>query len=168
MLKNIKIVQSPTTLTSKSRTIEFYDMHCVEVNDNFNGVDNQPMTTTITLSPAIISVNGETMMEKYWKVSDLTTVTPIQQEQEPERVLVFESAHFEDEQGNKIDEKYRGMATLIIRTKNSSDKTIDVDLSSREHDFKYKGKILKKDILPNVRLTGNITKVQLEIIDEQN
>lgn len=166
MLKNVKIVQSPATLTSKSRTIEFYDMHCVEVNDNFNGVDNQPMTTTITLSPAIISVNGVKMMEKYWKVTDLdnkqTETTKL--DNEPNLIGYF----ITDTEGKRIkDYKVNDIIVLNIRTKNRIGDAITINLNDAEYDFEYNGNILPNDTLKNIRISNNIEKVELKVVKQK-
>lgn len=166
MLKNVKIVQSPATLTSKSRTIEFYDMHCVEVNDNFNGVDNQPMTTTITLSPAIISVNGVKMMEKYWKVTDLdnkqTETTKL--DNEPNLIGYY----ITDVNGEQTKEYDVGDTIILnIETENCLGKTITINLEDKTHDFKHNGIILKNDILKDYIIRNNLEKIELKVIEQE-
>lgn len=166
MLKNVKIVQSPATLTSKSRTIEFYDMHCVEVNDNFNGVDNQPMTTTITLSPAIIVVNGEKMMEKYWKVTDLdnkqTETTKL--DNEPNLIGYY----ITDVNGEQTKEYDVGDTIILnIETENCLGKTITINLEDKTHDFKHNGIILKNDILKDYIIRNNLEKIELKVIEQE-
>ncbi|WP_055448382.1 type VI secretion system tube protein TssD [Lacinutrix mariniflava] len=71
-MKNLKIVLSPSTLTSKSRTIELFDAYCLKHEENFDGINNKPMMTYIQVSPAIMVQDGVKLFEWYWKVTDLS------------------------------------------------------------------------------------------------
>ncbi|MEN7551968.1 type VI secretion system tube protein TssD [Rapidithrix thailandica] len=75
MVKKVKIVVSPVTQDSKSRVFELYDVHCVFFKNNFNGVNGEPMTTQIKLSPAILYDGGYKILEHYWKETDLSVKT---------------------------------------------------------------------------------------------
>jgi len=57
---------------------------------------------------------------------------------------------------------------LVIKSQHGAGRTVDIDLSNKEHDFKYNGQLLEDDLLKEIRLTGDTTRVVLEIIDEQN
>jgi len=70
-IKNLKIVLSPSSMSSKSRTIELIDTYCLKHQENFDGVNQQPMATYIQVSPAIMVQDGTKIFEWYWKVSDL-------------------------------------------------------------------------------------------------
>lgn len=162
MLKNVKIVQSPTTKTSKNRTIEFYDMHCVETSDNFNGINNEPMTTTVILSPAIISVNGTKIMEKYWKVTDLSSeATQVTQNNEPNLI----GYRITDTNDEAIKEYFAGDTIVInIETENSIGKAINLNLADKEYDFKHNGVVLKNDILKDYVINNDLEQITLEVI----
>ncbi|MBI9059806.1 MAG: hypothetical protein JEZ01_18725 [Labilibaculum sp.] len=71
-MKYIKLEFSPVTLTSKSRTIELYDTLCIRHHDYFHHDSKDPMISVLQLSPAIIVQDGQTLVEKNWKVSDLS------------------------------------------------------------------------------------------------
>jgi RHS repeat-associated protein len=47
---------------------EFYDAHCIRYHEHFQYADNQPMTTTLTISPGITKMR-EQVKERPWKVS---------------------------------------------------------------------------------------------------
>ncbi|WP_055448390.1 type VI secretion system tube protein TssD [Lacinutrix mariniflava] len=84
-MKNLKIVLSPSTLTSKSRTIELFDVYCLKHEENFDGINNKPMMTYIQVSPAIMVQDGVKIFEWYWKVTDLNTdVAPLIREETEE------------------------------------------------------------------------------------
>ncbi|MEN7547550.1 type VI secretion system tube protein TssD [Rapidithrix thailandica] len=75
MVKKVKIVVSPVTQDSKSRVFELYDVHCVFFKNHFNGVNGEPMTTQVKLSPAILYDGGVKILEHYWKETDLSVKT---------------------------------------------------------------------------------------------
>jgi len=70
-IKNLKIVLSPSSMTSRSRTIELIDTYCLKHQENFDGVNQQPMATYIQVSPAIMVQDGTKIFEWYWKMSDI-------------------------------------------------------------------------------------------------
>ncbi|MGO3184485.1 MAG: type VI secretion system tube protein TssD [Aequorivita sp.] len=71
MMKNAKIIQTPIAMDGKSRTFELIDTHCVFDKNHFNGANKEPMKNYITLSPAILKLDGKLIHEKHWKVTDL-------------------------------------------------------------------------------------------------
>ncbi|AXT50610.1 hypothetical protein D1818_07095 [Aquimarina sp. BL5] len=151
---------------SKLFDFEFANCHCVHLEEKFNAEGNSPLKMELILSPGIQKVRGQ-IFEKNWNPSNpFEDATPVT-EREERKDLIIESAHFEDESGNKITELENGKAYLVINTKDGDGKTVDIDLSSREHDFKYNGQRLEDDILTDVSVVGDTTKVLLEIIDEQ-
>ncbi len=100
MMKNVKIVQSPIIMGGKSRTFELIDTHCIYDENLFKSVGNQPMKNYITLSPAILKLDGKLIHEKYWKVTDLTAkdIVPInsneEKEEKPKKCIVEFDANF--------------------------------------------------------------------------
>lgn len=81
-MKNAKITISPSYGMGKSRTIELLDGYLVNYHENFDGINNRPMSTYIELSPAIMLQNGVKISEKYWKISDLSnTAAPTKREE---------------------------------------------------------------------------------------
>ncbi|MEN7551862.1 type VI secretion system tube protein TssD [Rapidithrix thailandica] len=164
MVKKVKIVVSPVTQDSKSRVFELYDVHCVFFKNNFNGVNGEPMTTQIKLSPAILYDGGYKILEHYWKETDLsardTPVTTIA----PEKELEIIKMHYEDQNGEEMDKTLEGEVTLVIQTENGPGKNLDINLDNRKHDFKRDGKPLEDGLLKDVTITGGITRVLLEAI----
>jgi hypothetical protein len=52
---------------------EFYDAHCIRYHEHFNYANDQPMDTSLTISPGITRIRGKTdlVKEQIWKVSEL-------------------------------------------------------------------------------------------------
>jgi hypothetical protein len=70
-MKYVKLVFSPVTLASSSRIIELYDTLCIGHHDYFHSEGKDPLVSVLRLSPAIIVQDGQTLIEKNWKVSNL-------------------------------------------------------------------------------------------------
>ncbi|MEN7547866.1 type VI secretion system tube protein TssD [Rapidithrix thailandica] len=125
MVKKVKIVVSPVTQDSKSRVFELYDVHCVFFKNNFNGVNGEPMTTQIKLSPAILYDGGYKILEHYWKETDLSAkkIEPISLADQYDNLTagagnilppVIEDPVVEEEQ--KEDKPHRTCGIAIVGT----------------------------------------------------
>jgi len=166
-LKNVKIVFSPSSMNGKSRTIELYDVFCLLHIENFDGVNNQPMSTYIEISPAIMIDSGVKIFEKNWKETDLTntavttTINYNNEEEEQEEIIKKEETDYKlNKKGHitRIDNvdgtKYdRLFATddngtidkskfIKIKKESETDSTLISRLSkdAREVDLGYIGK----------------------------
>jgi len=71
-MKNAKIIISPSFAMGKSRVIELIDGYLIKYLENFDGINNRPISTYMELSPAIMLQDGVKIFEKYWKVTDLS------------------------------------------------------------------------------------------------
>ena len=165
MTKHVKIVVSPVTATSKSRVIELYDVHCVHFKNNFNAQDGEPMTTLIHLTPAIMIDDGYKVLDHYWKKTDLNAAAPITTI-EPEKQKKLISAHFEDENNNKIEiDKIKDQIVyLILKTKDTVGDSISINIDNEHHRFKHNGKFLEDGILENLHITADTMRVELETL----
>ena len=104
-MQNLKIVLSPSAMNSKSRTIELLDAYCIKHQENFDGINNEPMMTYIQVSPAIMVQNGTKIFEWYWKVTDLNAnVTPTVIDNEPEIIRQY----ITDFENNEINDYKTG------------------------------------------------------------
>ncbi|GEQ86356.1 hypothetical protein ULMS_18640 [Patiriisocius marinistellae] len=92
MMKNAKIIQTPNFLggSGKSRTFELIDTYCVFDKNKFDAVNDSSMKNFITLSPAILKLDGELLHERNWKLTDLEAekVAPTTIEKEPETQIM--------------------------------------------------------------------------------
>ena len=83
MSDTLKLVITSVQGNSKTTTIEVLDYYVLEHRENFDGVNDKPMTTYVKISFATLIVNNQVMDIKYWKQSDpnLNTVATTQTEQ---------------------------------------------------------------------------------------
>jgi hypothetical protein len=164
MRKDVKIVVSPVSGASKSRIIELYDVYCVHFKNNFNAQNGEPMTTLIHLTPAIMIDDGYKVLDHYWKTKDLSTnnVTPTVIKQEEEMEII--DMYYEDKEGNKLQSLFYGDVALVIQTKNGAGKKITLNLNDKNHDFIHDGKELENDLLENISITSDITRIKVKVI----
>ncbi|PKQ60143.1 hypothetical protein BZG01_21285, partial [Labilibaculum manganireducens] len=165
-MKYVKLVFSPVTLASKSRTIELYDTLCIRHHDYFHSEGKDPMISVIQLSPAIIVQDGQTMVEKNWKVSDLSrqNVEPTAVPENPEILECF----FEDEQGNAVSKPKKNQTIfLVVKTKEMVGKGINIDLSDDNIDYEYNGSIVDNDLIQGLTVTADTMKIQLKTIKQR-
>ncbi|WP_375563453.1 type VI secretion system tube protein TssD (plasmid) [Bernardetia sp. OM2101] len=165
MMKNVKIVVSPVTATSKSRIIELYDVCCVFFKNNFNAQNGEPMTTLIHLTPAIMIDDGYKVLDHYWKKTDLSADSPVTTV-EPEKQKQLISAHFEDENRKKIEQEEIDNQTvfLVLITKDTVGKPISINVDNENHYFKYNGKLLEDGLIENLTVTADTMRLELEAI----
>ncbi|TAJ15222.1 DUF3289 family protein [Marinilabiliaceae bacterium JC017] len=117
-LKKVTLVFYPIPYNSKSRTIELYDTLCVKHHTYFDAVNNQPIKTDIQLSPAIIVQNGVPVVEKHWKVTDLSVLksnpgtanqSPVEKTEEPRELTVKKVEGPFNDQNKLVDELIPGV-----------------------------------------------------------
>ncbi|MEN7547058.1 type VI secretion system tube protein TssD [Rapidithrix thailandica] len=170
MVKKVKITVSPVTQDSKTRVLELYDVHCVYFKNHFNGINGQPMTTHIRLTPAILYDGGVKILEHYWKETDLsavnTPVTSLLPDTEPE----FLESFYEDKDGKRIPEnevKVGDNVYLVLKTRNAVGQVLTLDLKNNSKDFEFNGQRLEQDLLENVSITSDLQKLAFKIIEPQ-
>ncbi|MGQ1911723.1 type VI secretion system tube protein TssD [Marinifilum sp. RC60d5] len=168
-MKYVKLVFTPVTLATKSRTIELYDTLCIAHHDYFHSEGKDPMVSVLRLSPAIIVQDGKTLVEKNWKVTDLSrqnveaTAAPVASEEQE-----FTDVYLLDSGGSKIEDLDKEQdVTLVIKTTGLIGKTIStIDLYNEEYDFIYQGKRLIDDKLKNYTITSNEDRLALKVIEQ--
>jgi hypothetical protein len=165
-MKYVKLVFSPVTLASSSRTIELYDTLCIGHHDYFHCEGKDPLVSVLKLSPAIIVQDGQTLVEKNWKVTDLS-----RQDTEastlPEDPQILE-CFLEDEQGNTISKSKKNQTIfLVVNTKDMVGKSIDIDLSDDRIDYEYNGAIVDNDLIEGVNVTADTMRIQLKTIKQR-
>ena len=127
------------------------------------------MISVLQLSPAIIVQDGQTLVEKNWKVTDLSmqnvepTATPVASEEQE-----FTDVYLLDSGGSKIEDLDRVQdVTLVIKTTGLIGKTINtIDLHNEEYDFFFQGKRLIDDKLKNYIINSNEDKLALTVIEQ--
>lgn len=150
----------------KSFDIEFANATVVYLKEHFNAESSIPLIMYLVISPQIQRIR-DTIFELPANPSNPFTkkAKPIEREALDDDLIIIAS-HFEDLEGNVIEEIYNGKIVLVIETQNGSGKKAHVDLSNKEHGFVYQGKRLEDDRLLNLSLTGDLTRIELEAIDQ--
>ena len=169
MTKHVKIVVSPVTGMSKSRTIELYDVHCVFFKNDFNSRNGEPMSTLIHLTPAIMVDEGYKVLDHYWKKTDLSVSAPITTV-EPEKQPVFVESYYENKQGERIPDeevKIGDEVNLVLKTKDAVNKKITVSLQDEAKDFEYEGKRLENDLLENITISADVQRIALKVLPQE-
>jgi hypothetical protein len=168
-MKYVKLVFSPVTLASSSRTIELYDTLCIGHHDYFHSEGKDPLVSVLKLSPAIIVQDGQTLVEKNWKVTDLSrqdteaSTVPAASEEEISDIVEM---YYTDLNGVRISSLAEKKVKLVIETTNMIGDLIDIDFNNDFFDFKYKGQILEGDILRNYQVNSNRDEIELEVLEE--
>lgn len=168
--KAIKIHITPRILGGRTRKISFYDAHLVHLDAHFSATSNMPASETLTITAAGVE---DTFSAGVYAASWRTTfneseveATVIQQEYEP----IFLGYFFEDAHGETIelkDIKSDQKITLVIETENADGETIDLDLKNNKLDYIYDGVLVENDIIKNVIITGEETRIELKTIKEE-
>ncbi len=149
-----------------SRTYEFNDAYLVNYREYFNSKSGNPMLTTLVISPAIQNYGVENI--EAWNVSYIAPTEkmphqPIEEVVE-DRPKIYDT-YFEDMDGNRIKELIIGTEVyLVVASENVSGKTVNINLSDRDHDFVREGEVLEDDILKDITISGDIHKEKLLII----
>ncbi len=146
-------------------TYKFNDAALIKYSEEFSAQDDTPMTLKMTISPAIQEYKEQTVV-KHWQENwtPPSEKTPYQAVENKE--LQLTKAHFEDLDGNPISADFIGDSILVIETQNRQGEKLDIDLADKNHDFIYKGKKLKDDVLTSITITGDSTKIPLTIIQQ--
>ena len=164
MKKYVEVHIEHTTIGhGKTRVLKCHDTFLLELHTRFSHISEEAMTFSLFMKSGAIEASWSTAahVEKWSSLPEEGEVTTIE-----EADLILESAHFEDKNRQQITEVENGKVYLVIKSQNGKGKIVDIDLTDREHDFKYKGIRLEEDILKDVALNGDITRVELEVIDE--
>ncbi|MCL9805834.1 hypothetical protein NAT51_12865 [Flavobacterium amniphilum] len=117
-MKKVKIVIPSRTGTSKSRNVELLDTYCISNSKAFDSTNTEPLTTSITLSPASMVENGQVIFSKSWRVTDPTPKepTPIKEtDTEKKLIISFDAKKTDIKEGkfgfDKIPDNYKKTCT---------------------------------------------------------
>ncbi len=167
MKKDFEVHIIPNILGGgRTRVIRAFEAFLVEFTTEYHRQSKEQTTYHCKVTAGRYETNTSTAVyRENWAQEPLPEDTVVHSSREDE-ALTFISAHFEDEQGNKVDEKYYGKATLVLKTENGIGKSTDVDLSSAQHNFKYKNEIIEDDIIRGLEIRSDVMRLDLEIIEE--
>ncbi|MFK7787082.1 MAG: type VI secretion system tube protein TssD [Crocinitomicaceae bacterium] len=151
--------------SAPTKTYEFNDAYLVNYREYFNSSSARQMITTLVISPAIQNYGVENIED--WNVS---YVAPTEQlpHQPTQEVVVrpkIYDTYFEDMDGKRIKELVIGTEVyLVVASENVSGKTVNINLSDKDHDFVHEGEILEDDILKDITISGDIHKEKLLVV----
>lgn len=149
---------------SKMVDYEFEDtiIYRYKVHQTANG--SNPALIEVSFSPAILRI-GSILFTKPWKVTDVNAVeaepTPVPTNNSNPRLL---STHYTDKNGKKVEQLYEDKLILVVESRDCIGEYVDIDLSDDNFDFKYKGQLLKEDILRDLKIKEDIQQIELEVI----
>lgn len=144
---------------------EFANAYAVNQAMMYSHDSNSPVISRIAISPGIIRINRELIHETTWNPNNPfedREVTTREEVEEPDVI----SCQYLDMEGNPIDDLYEDKVLLEVKTENCVGKLVNIDLSDDEFDFMYLGKRLENDLLENLKITADVQRVELEVIEE--
>lgn len=160
--KEVKIVFYPVTEDRNSRVIELYDAQCIKYDCDFCATDLEPLVTSIRLSPGIIVQNGQVMVEKWWRLTDLSLRNA---PNEVPVAPVYQEIYVVDENNRRLDEIDKEQKIeLVVKTEGKVGKVISFDLNNSDFDFMYLGQRLKDDMLMDYTIEENIERIPLDVV----
>ena len=149
-----------------TKTYEFNDAHLIFYQEMFNAEGEQPMQTTLTISPAIQNYGVEFI--KRWNVSWIPPSERMPYQPKEDLTPKVIDYYITNTESNRIEEDEIGnIIFLNIETKNLIDELLSINLENKNVDFKYKGKVLPNDILSDYKVTSDIEKIKLEVIPQE-
>lgn len=171
--RQVELKYYPVLLNGSTRTLYLSDVYLVSYKFNFISTGKTPSTITLELAcGGIEDSNSDGKYSAHWRktypMPANVPVTTLNREYETVKNPDIVSCRYTDEDGNTIDELYEDTVILEVKTKDCIGKTVDIDLSDDDFNFKYNGKVLKDDQLKRLKITANIQKVELEVVDEDD
>ena len=152
---------------SKLVDYEFYDTYVVHYRRHFRAFTGEPASDHFTFSPGILKI-GEVVFQKWWKVTDLAIkaqaqAVPVQREKTPKIVDYY----ITDKLNNRIEKaKIGDVIYLNVKTKDMVGEAMNIKLNDQTVDFKYNGKVLKKDTLSGLEITADLEQIELEVVPQ--
>lgn len=151
------------------RTYKFNDAYPVHYEEVFDADNEEQMTIVMSISPAIQEYGSKVI--KDWNISYTppTESQPSQSETEEKEEPQFIGYHFEDDDGNKIEQdkiRIGDVIHLVIETENADGEKITLNLDDDNLDYEYNGKVLANDTLKGVSVSGTLTRVKLKAVEQ--
>ena len=157
--------------SEKTRIISMYDCHVVYCRTSFNSTDNQPITDTVHITCGGVedSYYPSTVYEEHWRVTYPNNggETVVDNDDEPELL-----GHQIEDSNNQIIEEDKVLKNqeifLVINSKNADGQIVDIDLTNKSVDYEYNGKWMENDIIRDITLLGETTKIKLKAVKQKS
>jgi len=151
-----------------TKTYEFNNAHLIYFKENFCAECEEPMQTTITISPAIQNYGVEFV--KRWNVSWIP-----HSERMPYQVIEnkntkrYTKAYLTNINGEEISNyKVGDIILLCLKTENRIGDKVTINLNDPKYDFEHNGIPLENDTLKNYLVKDNLEQVKLKVIKQKN
>ncbi len=166
MKKDFEIHIIPTILGSgRTRIIRCFEAFLVEFETDYHHQSKEQTTYHCKITCGRYETNTSTaVFRENWAREPLAVNTSTYTEQE-DYEYNFTEYYFEDINGTKVEQntiKYEQEVYLVILSQNAEGKTITLDLDDNRLDYEYQGKMLKNDILSNLRISTDTMKIKLK------
>lgn len=171
MKKDFEIHIIPTILGSgRTRIIKCFEAFLVEFETTYHHQSKEQTTYHCKITCGRYETNTSTaVFRENWAQKPLTANTPVYTSIENDEPN-FIKKHLEDLNGNiisknnvDIDEEF----FLVLQTENAINETMSVDLNDSSKDYEYNGVHMKDDIIRNILITDDLTKVKLKAVPQQ-
>jgi len=168
--KQLQLHIYPRFLNSKTRKFALYDCHLLHWNNNFSATGIEPLKEILNISCAGVKDSDSTKeYAAYWRETfDNDVEATVITKNEDKDVHII-SCNYTDMDGNPISELYEGDEIILtVNTEDCVGKPIDINLSEFDFGFKYKGKVVKNNMLTNIKVTANAHPINLEVIEQED
>lgn len=165
--KQVELHYIPATLNERTRKLFLSDVHLVGYRFNFKSTGEHPVTLILKLAFAGLEDSiTDSSYSAHWRETYPMPEANVQTLEEETTNPEIISCRYTDLDGNTITELYEDTVILEVDSKDCVGKIVDIDLSDDEFNFKYKGKVLKNDLLEGLKITADKQKVELDVFFE--
>ena len=57
---------------------------------------------------------------------------------------------------------------LCVETENASNQTLTINLNDPRIDYEYEGQMVENDVLKDISISGNTTRIKLKTVEPKN
>ncbi len=145
---------------------EFANAYILFFKESYDATSKNPVTTKIIIAPGILK-KEDWIFTNYWNPSNpyLSAAAPISSTDDEGEII---DSYFEDVKGNRIKKPRKNQEIyLIVKTEAMTGKSIDIDLSDSNIDFKYLEDILPDDQLLDHPVNSDLMRIPLTTIKQR-
>ena len=154
------VVYSDKDAGQVAYTYKFNDAALKSYRSIFN--HQTGMVTRIQITAAIQEFRGQTHI-KSWQESLVFGSSNSKYQEETVNEFQIVKAHFEDTQGNPIQEMHSGDAVLVIETQKHTDQKLGIEWLQPLFAYKRNSNTITDNQLQDIAITGKLTKIPLTL-----
>ena len=153
------------------RKMRLHDCHCVSFECEFDANSTYHTRDFIHITAGAVEYLDIGLgFANHW--GDLpmeqTNVIVTEDDEEEPRFIGY---HYEDLENNKINKKSVNIGDeffLVLKTKHSEGQNLSIDLKDASKDYEHQGRYIKDDIIRNITVTDDFTRVKLKAVESKN